>query len=91
MANYFTLTRMGESSPSLFTRIDEELCRHLGMAVHETQWANHWYDWIGLGISMGMSPEKIISLTDPDDERGFAMIEYLRTYYEWDAWYQAGR
>ena len=91
MANYFTLTRMGESSPSQFTRIDEELCRHLGVKVDEVRWVGLWYDWIGLGIAQGRTPEKILSLNDPEDKMGRDMLEYLRTYYEWDAWYQAGR
>ena len=95
MANYFTLTRAGEVESSKFSRIDEEICRHMGAAVHETRWYIGWYDFFGLAIATGKTPEQMAGYLEDEDAEsraaGLSVLEYLRTYYEWDAWYSAGR
>jgi len=95
MANYFQLTRVGETTPSTFQRVDEELCRYMGEAVHEVRWAFGWYDFFGLVIAQGKKPDQIrgYAADRDEDERNLInkICEYLQTYYEWDSWYQAGR
>lgn len=82
MPNCFTLTRVGETHPSTFARVDEELCRHFGEPVHETKYFAGWFDFEGMCIAMGRTPDQIIGYAPERAD----IIEYLRTYYIWDAW-----
>ncbi len=90
MANYIQLTRVGETVPSTFVRIDAEMCRALGQPVDAVKWLAGWYDWLAMGLASGISPEKIRGWVKPGSLE-MAIIEYIVTYYEVDAWYQAGR
>lgn len=91
MANYFQLTRVGESTPSEFTRVDEELCRYFGEHVDSVQWFRGWYVSIGMAFAMGDSPARIREIFGIDDREILDVLDYLITYYDIDAWYSRGR
>ena len=85
MAAYFTLTRLGETKPSTFNRVDEELCRFFGVAVDEEKYLWHWYDTVGLGIALEHGPARLLEAFSESPE-AVAVIDYLRSHYEWNAW-----
>ncbi len=64
--------------------------RALGQPVDAVKWLAGWYDWLAMGLAGGISPEKIRGWVKPGSLE-MAIIEYIVTYYEVDAWYQAGR
>ena len=55
MPNCFHLFRKSapEAGPVSLNRIDEELCRELGVEVHPRNWVVSWYDIIGFKLAMG--------------------------------------
>jgi hypothetical protein len=89
MPNYFTLTRVGETEPTPFARVDEEICRELGEPVDPKWYVGGWYDNIGGAIAMGKSPAWIWEqLVDTPSRR---LFEIIVSKFEWDAWCQIGR
>ncbi len=95
MANYFTLTRVGETEPAKFSQIDAELCHELGVEVDDDKYVWGWYDFFGMAIAMGRTPDQIQAILNdcPGDspEVGAKILTFLRTFYEWDAWARFGR
>lgn len=84
MANYFTLTKIGETEPTAFVDIDEELCDHFEVPIHPKNWLHHWYDVIGLSLATGRTFDEIISETDGQLNE---IARYLRDHYISNAWY----
>lgn len=54
MPNYFQLTKKGQTEPMALQDIDKELCAHLGVEVHPTEYVNWWVDNIGYALAMGV-------------------------------------
>ena len=81
----FTLTRVGESKPSSFQRIDAELCRHMGVPVDPANYLDDWRMFIGLALSVCASPDKITEYC-ADGESLPQIWDYIRMHYESDAW-----
>jgi hypothetical protein len=100
MPNCFSLTKIGETEPTVLQRIDEEICAFLNEPVHPDYWCHGWYDSIGFMLAMGDSIDRII------DERIPAMQEhckkeyidtltliamYIKEHYKSSAWAEIGR
>jgi hypothetical protein len=92
----FMLSRKTDSDrkPVRFVEIDEEMCAHFGVAVHETSYYCGWYDWIGDRIAVGQSFEKmrediraVTTLSAADLQRTLEIIDFLDARFTTDAWY----
>jgi hypothetical protein len=98
MPNCFTLTRKGENVPTAFVAIDAELCQHFKVPVHETQWYNGWYDYIGLGLACGKPLAELALKCEKHVEEGgehkdfwqrmLQIARWLDDNYTSDSWYQ---
>jgi hypothetical protein len=95
MPNCFTLTRHGDSKPTNLASLDEELCSMLGVEVHPTQYAVHWFDTIGLMLALGrtlpecverMAGRAALPNADEDDHHRLAIAQYLCDGFTSNAW-----
>ena len=53
MANYFTLTKKGETESSKFNEIDDEMCAALNKKPDTVKYYLNWYDNIGFALACG--------------------------------------
>ena len=53
MANYFTLTKIGQETPSRFADIDNDICKEVGITPDDNKYYLSWYDIIGLALAIG--------------------------------------
>lgn len=101
MPNCFSLTRKSGGGPVSLTQIDEEMCRHFGVACHPTKWYHYWYDTIGFDLACGGTFAKMraklieqISEDDPEsewDKRTLEIVDWLDANFESDAWARIGK
>lgn len=89
MPNCFSLTRKGEKEPTNLNRVDEELCQHLEVDVHETRFVAGWYDIFGLAMALGVhiGEEKMDEIAG-EDKHLRKILAYLRENFTDDAWYE---
>jgi len=87
MPNCFTLTKKGETKPSTFVKIDEELCEFFNVRPHETNWFRGWYNSIGLGLAMGYSWDKMREMFK-DNPKLLEIVNFLAKNYDSSAWYE---
>ena len=52
MANYFTLTKKGETESSKFADIDNEMCAALNKKPDTVKYYLTWYDTIGIALAV---------------------------------------
>jgi len=92
MPNCFTLTRKSDpaAGPVKLTLIDEELCAHLGVEVHPSNWCFGWYDIVGFALAMGKSFAEIREFCE-DYEDLHPIIDYLDANFTTNAWAEIGR
>ena len=91
MPNCFTLTKKGQTTPSLLSDIDEELCALLGQPVHPKRYVIGWVDSIGLALACGKDWAWMRNTWDKDDYADeLKLIDYLEANYTPDAWAEIG-
>ncbi len=61
MPNFFSLTRKSDpaAGPVSANTLDEEICAHLGVEIHPTNYHVYWYDSIGFRLALGMTWDEI--------------------------------
>jgi len=89
MPNYFSFTRKGETKPTTFDKIDEELCALMGQPVHPTKFLYGWYDFFGEAVAVGMKLDdpRFDKWLEGNPER-LKIRDYLRDNFTTNAWYQ---
>lgn len=102
MPNCFQLYRKGETEAVPLNTIDEEICAHLGVPVHDTYYCGDWYITIGFKLAMGRSFDHIIGYYDgaglvtKGEEREYydtlrKIAEFLNSKFSTNAWVEIGR
>lgn len=86
MPNAFMFRSKETGKPTQFVKIDEEICNHLGVPIHETKYYNSWYDIIGLAVAVGQKLSEIAANTNYDEETR-KIAAYLDSRYTTEAWY----
>lgn len=84
MPNCFTLTPIGESKPASFQAIDEAICAAFGWPVHPKNWAEEWYNVIGIQLAYGRTFDQIVADTQHEPIKQIA--RWLEQNYTVDAW-----
>ena len=82
----FTLTKWGETEPSKFAQIDDEMREHFGAPPDAEHYYRAWYEVEGLGLAGGMTWDKLREILP---ERA-AIINWLEENYVAEAWYSRG-
>ena len=93
MANYFTLTKKGETVPAQFSDIDDNICRDVfNVEPHPVHYYAMWFDIIGINLAYGKTWDEIRERCSGEsyDEIN-QIIDYLEANYETDAWAQWGK
>jgi hypothetical protein len=105
MPQCYTLTRKGQNEPEFRTKIDEELCKLLGLPVHPEYWVRDWDNVIGFALACGKTMdqvremllqyrEKAIKKNNEDGANYYRDLlkiqEYLDQNFTVNAWYQVG-
>jgi hypothetical protein len=90
MPNCFQLISKDTKLPVALARVDEAICKHVGVIPHEDKWFKDWYNYIGFALACGKTFPQIKKLFDHDDEIG-EVIAFLDTHYTVDAWAEIGR
>lgn len=85
MPNYFMLIRKGESAPTLFVHVDNELREAFGEPPDEDRWLYGWYDTIGLALALGQNWEQIRTVFS-DCEDLLKIVDYLEERFDTDSW-----
>ncbi len=83
MPAYFSLTKVGSTTPQNLQEIDDDMRRHFGAEADKERWYRSWYDIEGYGIAVGHGPQKLREILRDRDE----IIDYLQSNFEWNAWY----
>jgi hypothetical protein len=90
----FQLTKVGNSEPTPFQDIDNEICQNLGLEWDNDKYTHHWYDSIGLRLAIGQSWDEIV---DEYKSRGgdcpwvlVSIVAYLREHYLVENWREIG-
>lgn len=93
MPNCFSLTRKGETDATPLTQVDEELCKHLNAPCDPKFWVDGWYNMIGFRLAIGvpLDDEKMTKACEDGGGHLPAILEYLRTNFTSDCWYEHGR
>jgi hypothetical protein len=86
MPNAFLFRSKETGQPTQFIKIDEEICNHLGVPIHETQYYNSWYDIIGLAVAVGRKLNEIAN-DESYGETTRKIAAYLDSKYTSEAWY----
>ena len=87
MPNCFTLTKIGQTEPSTFAEIDNDICQHLDKTPHEKHFLYGWYDSIGPGFAMGLKIKDMRDWWDLDSPM-HDIMDYLEINYQVNAWYE---
>jgi hypothetical protein len=75
------------AGPVKFSTIDDELCAHLGVPVHPTNYHCGWYSSIGLGLAMGNSWDRLREIFS-DDSHQLAIINWMDANFTPNSWYE---
>jgi hypothetical protein len=70
-----------------FVELDEDMCRHFGVQPHPVRWLANWENEVGLGIALGLTPDRIAEYLPPD---ALPVLDYIRQF-EWEVWREFGR
>lgn len=95
----FQLFRKGESEAVPLNTIDEEICAHMEVPVHDTYYCGDWFNTIGFKLAMGYSFDRIIGYYDggavfsKDDDREYCetllkIAKFLSERFTQNAWYE---
>lgn len=98
MPNVFNLFwRPDGAVPVRGTVVDEEMCKHFGVACDPVKWYHYWFDTIGFDLAMGGSFAKqrekllaqIANEQDPKekawDQRTLEIVDWLDANFNVDA------
>ena len=94
MPNCFQLIGKSSAVAEKFYDIDNELCKHLGVEVSQTQYYRGWYDSIGMLVAMGRTWADIREVCakdiegDPGDPELGKIIDWLSENYNTKSWYE---
>lgn len=89
MPNCFTLTQKGQEHPDKLQDIDEAICRHLGIPIHDKYWAVGWYNYVGLMLACGRSFDGIREAAIKDGNNDMVkVVDFLSANYTPNAWYE---
>ena len=89
MPNCFTLTSKATGKTEAFSKIDEDICAHLGVEVDPVEYVHGWYDSIGLGLAVGKSFDEMLEIfKEPETIK---IVNFLKDHYTSDAWYETRR
>ena len=97
MPNCFSLTRKGESEPTDLVKVDEELCKHLGVECDPKHWTSYWYGSIGFHIACGKPlgskelRDVVEYIAGDDTPNLLKCLNYLEEHFTSDAWVEIGR
>lgn len=81
------LFKKGESTPTTFQQIDEEICAHFNVPCDPVRWYEQWYDCICVFLAMGKSFDYVRE-TYKDYPRLVEITDWLEANYRPNAWYQ---
>lgn len=98
MPRCFQLIRKSEpeNGPVSLTKIDEEICAHLGVSVDEKKWCCAWYDTIGLSLACGQPLEEVVMdcradlFAEPDGWNHVQLLiaEFIKEHFTSNSFYQ---
>lgn len=106
MPNCVALIRIGETKPTSFQAIDEELCKHLNKPCDPKYWLNGWYNVIAFGLALGWDYDKIEANIQAylekdkaegdaemvaSDELQLEICKYLKANFKADTWVEIGK
>jgi polysaccharide deacetylase 2 family uncharacterized protein YibQ len=75
------------AGPVKFTTVDDELCAHLGVPVHETDYHYGWYTTIGMGLAMGHTWEKLREIFS-DYPHTVVIINWMEANFTTQSWHE---
>lgn len=87
MPNCFSLTRKTalDQGPVSLSKVDEEICAHLGVPVHPTMYCYWWYDLIGFGVATGKTFDDFIN-DDGRTDHVREIARFLKDNFVPNAW-----
>lgn len=96
MPNCYSLTRKGETEPSMLQHVDEDLCKHWEVDPHPMHWYFDWHNIIGFRLALGKTfaeihAEMLAHATTYNDECYYRLADitrYLEEHYTSNAWAQ---
>lgn len=107
MPNCFQLFRKGSTEPEILQKVDEAICKHVGVPVDETYWCASWYNVVGFLIACkndcSLGSEKLREEVDrwydnyPEEERDDrrkamrVILAFLEENYSSNAWVEIGK
>ena len=84
MPNCFQLISKATGEAEKFSKIDDEMCAHLGVQPDPKHWYKGWYDFIGASLASGKDWAYCReTFTDVED-----VIAYLEERYTPTCWYE---
>lgn len=85
--NCIQLYKIGESTPSTFQSIDDEMRVYFGAPPDDKNWYRYWYDIIAFSLVCGYSYNNIRK-TYPDMTD---IVDWLEANYTANTWVEFGR
>jgi hypothetical protein len=82
MAQYFSLTKKGETRITKLQAVDAEICIYLEIECDPVVWCNNWYNEVGFALACGKSLDWCRENL-PHQEK---IIDFIERYYDVDAW-----
>ena len=86
MPNCFTLTLKGETTPAMFSDIDDKLREAFHQPPDPERYLWFWYDTIGLALAMGKDWDWIREKFEDENLR--AVANWIEGRYDADCWYE---
>ena len=97
MPNCFQLTRKGETTPTVLTKVDEHICQFLNVPCNDVAWVEGWYDVIGFRLAIGQSWDDMRQYfihecrSHDFSIKMLRIINFLDDHYTSDCWVEIGR